>query len=262
MCGLITSKDGIPLYGDIGDGNLNDQLWNREVLKEIKTSFLDPEQIIYVADSSLISKKNLRLLTEQGIRFISRLPARYKALHDVKQDAFRDGKWQQVGQVAQTTQLGATCLAQAYEERPVDGNNYRLVVYRSSSMDARVAKKLDRTIKSERSELARTVNEISKKRFACAPDAQAALDELLKTYAGALHRLSGEVIRINEAQRPPGRPRKDAQYSMATYYQLRLRLFEPSEKAKEEWLERENAFVLIANLPADTWDERDLLIEY
>jgi hypothetical protein len=56
-CGLVVSKDGIPLTGNVSDGKLNDQIWNREILKQIKTSFLDPRQIIYVADSSLVNKK-------------------------------------------------------------------------------------------------------------------------------------------------------------------------------------------------------------
>lgn len=57
------------------------------------------------------------------------------------------------------------------------------------------------------------------------------------------------MVKYKEFQRPRGRPAKDAVYPTIEDYQIQIRLFEPSAEAKQAWLERENAFVLITNLP-------------
>jgi transposase len=69
--GLLVSGDGLPLVADVHDRNASDKSWNKEIFDEIKTSFLDPKGILYVADSALVTLENLSLMVKKQIRFIS-----------------------------------------------------------------------------------------------------------------------------------------------------------------------------------------------
>src|SRR5690625_1135549 len=100
--GLVVSEHGIPMMGTVGDGNMNDKVWNLEILEHIRESFLDPKRIIYTADSALITKRNLRRLTAEGIRFVSRVPENFRATAQVKARAFAQEKWRCVGSLAKT----------------------------------------------------------------------------------------------------------------------------------------------------------------
>ena len=129
-------------------------------------------------------------------------------------------------------------------------------------MNERTQKNLEKTIAKERAELVDLVKKMENLQFACFEDAQRQLDRVIEEHASSLHRLTGEVIKINKVQRPPGRPRNNVEYPVITHYELRMRLLEPTEAAKTEWCEQDNAFVLITNLPEDIWNAREILTEY
>ncbi|MGI6083723.1 MAG: hypothetical protein ACOYEP_12740 [Limnochordia bacterium] len=38
--GLVVTSEGMPVLGNVNDGNLSDKVWDSEVLGEIETSFL------------------------------------------------------------------------------------------------------------------------------------------------------------------------------------------------------------------------------
>lgn len=259
--GMVVSKDGLPLLGDIGDGNLSDKVWNLQVLKAISESFLDPRGIIYVADSSLMTKKNLRHLTDERIRFISRLPDNFATVTTAKKKAFNKDLWHVVGKLAQTTPKGAFYRTASLTEC-IDDTEYRLIVVRSSALDKRKQKKLKRTMTKERTDLTKSIKEAEDQAFNCKEDAQAALKTFLEKYENKLHQVKGEIVAHTQIKRPRGRPRKDAEYPKATTYHLRLRLFEPTDDDQKAWLDRESAFVLITNLPEDQYGDTEVLEEY
>lgn len=260
-CGLVVSQDGVPLLGTIRDGSWSDKVWNREVLEAMAKSFLDPQSIVYVADSSLITIKNLRILADSKARFISRLPDNYKLTSIVKDKAFSAKKWQVAGTRAKTTRKAASYQLASFLEE-LDGRQYRLVVVRSSALDKRKEKKWERTVDHERTSLIAAIKELHRKRFACKPDAEQALQGFLESCAGGLHRVTGMVIAYTEDIRPPGRPRKGVEYPRETHYKVELRLFAPSEEARQAWLDRESSFVLITNLAEDEWSDVAILDEY
>ncbi|EQD70854.1 transposase, partial [mine drainage metagenome] len=89
--GSTVTQEGIPLAGDVFDGNETDQTWNEKLLDWLE-GWIGPEkrqQTLFVADSALITGDNLRHLDQGGYRFVSRLPdtfgyatvARSEALH-------------------------------------------------------------------------------------------------------------------------------------------------------------------------------------
>ncbi|BAS27398.1 IS1634 family transposase [Limnochorda pilosa] len=261
ISGLIVSKQGVPLMGTIGDGNLSDKVWNREMIESLERSFLDPRSVAYVVDSSLVTVKNLQRMDQSKVRFISRLPETFKAAGEVRAKAFVENRWQPIGRLARTRWNGAFYHAVSYRHE-LAGGTYRLTVVRSSSLDKRKEKKLERLIRTEQEAMKRAAKELMGQRFNCQADAEAALAAFQKAHEDALHTTRGLVVAYTEEKRPRGRPRKDAVYPKQTHYQVEIRLFAPSEEAKKAWLERESAFVLISNLPEDKWSDAALLEEY
>jgi transposase len=77
LYGLITTSEGIPIFGELRDGNMSNKTWNKDVLEKLQTMLPcdnDNCQSIYVADSALVTNGNLELLFDKKTSFISRLP--------------------------------------------------------------------------------------------------------------------------------------------------------------------------------------------
>lgn len=258
--GLVVSEHGIPMMGTIGDGNLNDKVWNMEILDGIRECFLDPKRIIYIADSALMTKKNLRRLTEDGIRFVSRVPENFGVTASVKAKAFAEGKWRFVGALANSAKAATYQLASFHDT--IGDTPYRFVVVRSSALDKRKANKLERTVAAEEKELLALAKTVAKQTFNCKEDAEAELQRLQAHAEKGLHRVKGQVVRKTRYLRPPGRPKLKAEYPSVTTYHLELRIQRPTQEVRGAWLERESAFVLITNLADDVWDDLEILEMY
>ena len=68
---LFVNREGIPLFGEVRDGNLSDKTANSEMISELCRLF-GPEELkkmVYVADSALVTGKNLMAMRERGIAF-------------------------------------------------------------------------------------------------------------------------------------------------------------------------------------------------
>ncbi|MFW0861487.1 MAG: hypothetical protein AAGT88_05265 [Dethiobacter sp.] len=73
VMGLVTLGRGMPLLGNVNDGNLDDKTWNGQLVDTMAKA-LNPEQIrqlVYVADSAFFTEKNVKKAHEKGLRFIS-----------------------------------------------------------------------------------------------------------------------------------------------------------------------------------------------
>src|SRR5690606_29954483 len=101
--GMVVTGEGLPLMGSVHDGNISDKAWNLDMIREMQESFLDPQRVIYVADSALITPDNLAKMAEHRMRFVSRLPETYKLAEELKARAWSDeGVWQRLGSIAQS----------------------------------------------------------------------------------------------------------------------------------------------------------------
>jgi len=89
--GLVVNEDGFPIIGDILDGNLDDKTWNKQLLSNLPEHFSLEElkQIIYVADSALVTEDNL-LTMGNKLKFISRLPETFSLAAFLTRKAFRE----------------------------------------------------------------------------------------------------------------------------------------------------------------------------
>jgi transposase len=98
LYGLITTTDGIPIFGELMDGNLSDKTWNQEVLERLETMLPNGNnKHIYVADSALVTRGNLEIMHTQKIPFISRLPETFGIASELKEAAWSEARWQPIG---------------------------------------------------------------------------------------------------------------------------------------------------------------------
>ena len=66
--GLVANSEGIPWPGDVHDGNLNDTVWNAQVIGDLQR--LLPEEtlrsILYTADCKVVTPDNLLAMDKAG----------------------------------------------------------------------------------------------------------------------------------------------------------------------------------------------------
>ena len=253
--GLVVNGEGIPLLGYASDGNESDKVWNRRVIEELVEGFTDHlTDLVYVADSAAVTKGNLDLIADKGIRFISRLPATFAQEQEVKDRAWSDGGWIDAGVLTENPKRDSAFYR--YQEYVVDiaaqtaVRPYRLIVVHSSSLDKRKAKTLEKNLLKQREELEAQLEQLSKVEFACEPDARAALERVRSENRDALYMIAGDV-QAEEAilkRRRPGRPRKDEPLPTKTIFRARASVGDLKEREYAELKLRASCFVLITNM--------------
>ena len=71
----------VPIIGAARDGNASDKTLNNELLggisRHMASHGINPGAFIYVADSAMVTRDNLKRANENGVRFFSRLPATF-----------------------------------------------------------------------------------------------------------------------------------------------------------------------------------------
>ena len=195
MLALATTRTGdVPLFCRALDGNASDKVSlvaTVETLAE-QLNTEDAEVPIFLADSGLYSADNVARLSAAGVRWISRVPDTSTAARAAL--AVADDAWQQAG-----TLSWAAAQAPAGE---------RWVVVRTTAGEDRARATLQRQVEVARQTWERALWHLGKQRFACAPDAEAALAQQLKQLPPwlAVHR----QLTAHPKQNRPGRPRAGA----------------------------------------------------
>lgn len=207
LFGLVTNAEGFPVAATVEDGNLSDKTWNQQVLASFQELLAGHhlEELIYVADSQLLTPANLQQIAAQRLRFISRLPANYKLEAQLKEAAWEPwvrGEWQEVGALAERPQAERYWVWET--EAVLYGRRYRFVLVRSTARDRRREKALEREVADEAKRLTQAAEALARQRFACEADAQAARDRFLAEQAPVLHTVTAEVQCETVVHRPRG----------------------------------------------------------
>jgi transposase len=171
---LLGTREGIPIVGTVADGQASDQRLNANMLAALVEHFA-PDQwqrLVYVADSALVTGPNLAALAARDLRLVSQLPETFNAAAAAKAAAWAADTWIPVGRIG-VRQDAATYHA-AEQTGAIDNRSYRLVVYRSSHLDRRKQKTLDRAVARAATALAQSAAALTAMAFACAADAEAA----------------------------------------------------------------------------------------
>jgi len=259
--GLGTNKDGYPLLGDVMNGNLDDKTWNKQVMKKLPEISKQLQQIIYVADSAMVTEKNLQIAGEKGLRFISRLPATFALSAKLIEKAFALDQWEDFGKLSPGKKR-ANYKAQEFREILYD-REYRFIVVNSSHLDKRKLRGLENRVKKDRKKLEKEVQKLMDLSFACEPDAKEALLRFLKEKKGGFYPLSGTVESFQEKlkRKTRGRPPKDEKPQYRQLYRINLEIGELDEEALQREKERLSCFILISNVGQD-YSTRAILKEY
>ena len=261
MYGMIVTGEGLPVMGSVHDGNLSDKAWNLEMIQQMQQSFLDPQRVVYVADSALITPDNLAKMAEHRMRFISRLPETYKLAEQLKERAWsKDGVWRCIGRIGESA-TSAVYHTQSFIET-LEGRTYRFVVVHSSAQQARKAKTIQKQLDRERAQLEKEQKELQKKVFNCREDAERALQAFLKAHRHSPFNITGDIAEDRVVVRRPGRPRKDEVPPTRTEYRIQLAFADPDDKALDELHAKASTFVLITSLDEHQWPDEEILREY
>lgn len=151
----------------------------------------------------------------------------------------------------------------AAEQTGVIGNRgYRLVVYRSNALDRRRTRALDQEISAARHALEQSAQRLAAQAFACAADAQHALERWLADEQPAWYSVTGTVGAKTHHTRP-GRPRKHpAPDDVTTQWHVEITIGAIDAARRQRELERRSTFVLITTVPREELSAADLLREY
>ena len=256
------NRDGVPLMGRVEDGNRSDKRLNGEQIARVVAAFRPEalQDLIYIADAALVTGPHREALHAAGIAWLSRLPDTFGAAATAKAAAWAADTWTALGRVAarpQAAEYGA-----AEHTATIRDRTYRLVVYRSSSLDQRKAKAFDRERARIRTAADRAAATLADQPFQCAADAEAAATAFRATAprgwpctptVGAVTRPAPRARR--------GRPRADTPPAGVPTSHVAVAWGPRDEIAVRAELQRRSCFVLITTLPANRSDAAALLRE-
>ncbi|MBV8282207.1 MAG: IS1634 family transposase, partial [Candidatus Eremiobacteraeota bacterium] len=247
MLALATTRQGdIPLYLHALDGNASDKVSLVAAVEALGEQLHgEGETPLFVADSGMYSRENMARLNTAQVRWISRVPetsAEAKAAVGTADAA----AWQQEGE------LSFTPVATAPQgERWVLGRTVQGV----ERTRATLARKAEQT----RVEWEKTLWHLRAQRFACAPDAQAALTKQLTKLPEWL-RVEAQLL-AHPTHTRPGRPRKGTVPDGAVWQATADVALDPV--ALERVAQRQACFLVATNVVDPTvLSDQDLIQTY
>jgi transposase len=195
MLALATTRQGdIPLYLHALDGNASDKVSLVAAVEALGEQLHgEGETPIFVADSGMYSAANMARLNRAQVRWISRVPETSVEAKAAVREADA-AAWQQAGE------LWFAPVATA-------PRGQRWVVGRTVQGEERARATLARKAEQTRAEWEKTLWHLRVQRFACEPDAQAALAKQLSRLPEWLQ-VEAQLL-AHPTHSRPGRPRKD-----------------------------------------------------
>lgn len=255
LFGLSVTQDKVPVCAEVKSGNTSDKTWNFKFIEKLAENF-DPDtlkNIIYVADSSLVTENNLMQIDKHKLKFISRLPGNFSLEKEIKARAWKEDSFIELGTFSDKKDAAVYRVQEFTEE--LCGKSYRFLVMHSSKLDGRKTRSLEKKLLKRQKELEKAIDKLEKNAYACAPDAEAALKAFKKQYGDSIYPVTGEVL--TREKRKPGRPGKNT--PKETVYFLKLQ-YSTDEKEIQKEKERLSCFVLITNL--NEYTSSEILKEY
>ncbi|QDI90424.1 IS1634 family transposase [Salicibibacter halophilus] len=269
--GLGTTPEGIPVYGDILDGNQDDKTWNKHVLHAL-TDWYDPEQLeqaIFISDSALVTQDNLEATTGQkdqaDFQFLSRLPENFNLAKTLKAEALEQDldQWEEIG--ALVDRKGAASYRIYPTKADLNGKTYRFLVIQSDHMDARKEKTIQSNLEKEQRRWHKEQAELERQDFSCEADAEEALGAFLKKHQKGYHTFEGTTVCVElpGKRQKRGRPKKgEAPPPPITVYRVRLTLHPPSDEQLEAIRKQASIFILVTSVAKDDQADVELLKAY
>jgi transposase len=251
MLGLVTSGEGIPQFFKPLDGNASDKTALPQIIAELTRQLRTSGEAagVYVADSGLYSEANMRALQEAGVQWVSRVPETSSLAQAMVREEPPDG-WQQ-------SEDGQLCWWGRTLELPQ--GQERWLVVRSQQGEQRVRATLQRQAEREQAQWENRWWHLSHRAFACAPDAQAALERERQAMPAWLVVQTAVVAMPKYGRR--GRPRRGAP-PLEQAWHVQAELHRDPDGLERE-LRRKAAFLVATNvLDAATLPDLALIQTY
>ncbi len=204
MVGTVVNDIGVPIYSKPLDGNTSDVEWNRTCIDTIE-NILKREDLVYVADSKVVTEDLVRKLNDSDIRFLSRLPKNF-------------GDNLQVKVLAQTDVGSLKHMDKRPEEKNRTDRHYTDMTVECNGMSLRLIPQVtshnkgkgDKAVERERQSFQKALGAFVTM-YNCMKDAQAAFARFEKTISKKykMFRVSAEYKEFTAESRGRGRPRKD-----------------------------------------------------
>jgi transposase len=261
---LLCVEGNLPFHAGILNGNSSDKKINGNIisgLPRIMARYRTGEhEFIYVADSALATNDNL-LLMKDDILFITRLPENFGACTELIGTAVAGiGSWQDVGQLSQRVVKGRNiCASYRIQETTIDlcEKSYRALIVHSDAHDRRRRKRIEKAVKKDKTTLDKAVDELSRKKFFCLPDAQATAKDFKP---GDYHHVS--FVFEEHPVYGRGRPCKNETRAVKNMgYKVVVNVNENKE-AIEKLQEKAGCFVLLTNVPTEKKNALEILRTY
>lgn len=249
LVGLTVTKDGLPILGQLLDGNRSDKTWYPEVIDQLAERLSEEElkKTIFVADAALPTRDNLERIAEEHLLFISRLPEVFGLAEELKDLAWERNEWTAAGTLSPKPKA-ASYRTQSFL-REISGRVYRLIVVHSSALEKQKEKSLEKKWQKEREALEDEVRELLKRPFACAADAEKAIDLFLKEHQKSTYQLTGTVEKETVTKHTRrGRPKSDDPVTTEVTYRARIVVGEAIPEVMEDIRNRASTFILLTNL--------------
>jgi transposase len=247
MLALATTRAGdVPLFCQALNGNASDKVSLVAAVEALAEQLrTDIEQApIFVADSGLYSAENVARLSAAGVRWISRVP-----------DTSQEAKATLSGVAAAWQQDGELFWAPA----PQAPTGERWVVVRTTQGEERVRATLQRQVETTRAQWDKALWHLGNQRFACEPDAQAALARQLKSSPEWL--TVQATLVPHPKQNRPGRPRRGTPPDR-TEWQIQATVT-VADEAITRAVQRKASFLVATNvLDADQLSDQELIRTY
>jgi transposase len=247
LYGLVVNREGIPLRGFVRDGNLSDKTWNGEAIDTLPGLLSSDElgKVIYVADAACVTPDNLRRFAALGVSFISRLPATYGLVAELKAAALAQGEWTVVGPLRQRKE-SASYKVQSFE-RTLYGRIYRFVVVHSTHLEQRKQHSIQRQAERERKDIEAAAAALGKTVFNCRIDAEREAQAFADKHQG-FYAVSATVQEVTQIKRRPGRPKTGETPVEITTYRVQVELGELQSDLLQARRDEESLFILVTNL--------------
>jgi transposase len=99
VLGMSVTPERIPILAKVEDGNTSDKTWNLAFIKKMRETLDDYDwsNLLYQADSALVTKENLRELATFQSDFLSSLPDTFTLSTELKSKAWASNTWQDLG---------------------------------------------------------------------------------------------------------------------------------------------------------------------
>ena len=249
VMGLVTIGRGMPLLGNVNDGNLDDKTWNGQLVDTMAEA-LKPEQIrqlVYVADSAFFTEKNVKKAHGKGLRFISLVSENHKLRKTCIEQVLQNHQMMNLGRLSDqkdASEYHIQEIIQDYHNIPL-----RCSVVYSTHLAKQKKATFARHLEKEQLQLEKASEKLTEQEFPCVIDAEKAYKKFQHTQRKSLFPLSSRIEPLTRPKRRDkrGRPKKSETPEMETVYTLHIDIAPVPPEVIEEQERRMGYFVLATN---------------